>query len=272
MIKESLKQLLKDGKEHLRYLKYKKTIPKNPMHNDIYIVEFPKSGITWLSHLLGNIELQLENKSEKITFYNHHRYIIDIHQTRGALINRILQRTFIKSHDKFNPYYFFVIYLIRNPFDTMISYYNYSLGFGYDKSFKEFVSDKKLGINSWLDHINSWYYKKNDPQKLHFIKYENLILDTENEMKNLYSSLGVGLSDDVIKKALEFSSLDYMKKMESHYANFNPNRTLSFVGKDKKIKKDSLLTKEIELLIFNKTKNELRVFYPELYEKYQNDK
>lgn len=39
-------------------------------HNNIYLVEFPKSGITFLSHLLGNIELELINKRQDINKKN----------------------------------------------------------------------------------------------------------------------------------------------------------------------------------------------------------
>ena len=91
-------------------------MPKNPKHDNIYLVEFPKSGITWLSFILGNIELALAGRNDEfITFYNH-QYIVDVHQLRNTEINRFLKRTFIKSHSTYNPYYYyFVIYLIRNP-------------------------------------------------------------------------------------------------------------------------------------------------------------
>jgi len=146
-IKQIIKQPLRNVKKYAKYLRYKNTLPKNPMHDDIYIVEFPKSGITWLQHILGNIELQLVGKKDKhITFYNHHKYLPDIHQIKGANINRFLDRTFIKSHSEYNPYYYFVIYLIRNPFDVMVSYYNFMLPHGYKGTFKNFVYDKNFGI------------------------------------------------------------------------------------------------------------------------------
>ena len=79
-------------------MKHEDTVVKNPMHDDIYIVEFPKSGVTWLSHILCNIELQLIDRNEIATMYNIHRYIVDVHQTRGVFVNRFLHRTFIKQH------------------------------------------------------------------------------------------------------------------------------------------------------------------------------
>jgi hypothetical protein len=89
-------------KEYLLRPIYKRYVPRNPKHDDIFIVEFPKSGITWLSNIIGNIELLLNNKKENITYYNVVKYIPDIHQVRNAPINRFSDRTFIKSHLKYN--------------------------------------------------------------------------------------------------------------------------------------------------------------------------
>ena len=264
MIKEALKKVLREGKEYLRYLKYKNTLPNNPMHDDIYIVEFSKSGITWLQHILGNIELKLQNKNEKITFYNHHRYLPDIHQLSNSYINRIFNRTFIKSHAEFNPYYYSVVYLIRNPFDVMVSYYNFMSHLGYEDDFEIFVKNKTYGISAWKRHVNSWFYKKVKAQRMHFIKYENLISNTKEEIKNLYINLGVDLSDDILEYGIKQSDLKLMQKLENHYRHYNPNYTMTFVGKTNKKSKSELLTPRIKKYIQDVAYDEIKFFYPEL--------
>ena len=264
MIKESLKQWVRDSKESIRYLKYKNTLPKNPMHDDIYIVEFPKSGITWLQHIIGNIELQLVNRDEIITFYNHHKYLPDVHQLRGAKISRFLNRTFIKSHAEFNPYYYFVIYLIRNPFDVMVSYYNFMLAHGYKGTFDNFVHDKNFGIIKWKSHVNSWLYKKLDAQRIHFIRYEDLMENTKNEILNLYINLGVTIPNEIINTSIDNSSISNMSKLEDHYKRYNVNYTMSFVGKNNKLKKEELLTGKIKQYIYDICIDEIKQFYPDL--------
>lgn len=263
MIKEILRQILSDRKEWLRYLKYKKALPKNPMHDDIYIVEFPKSGITWLQHLIGNIELQLANKNESITFYNHHKYMPDIHQVGSSFLKRYGERTFIKSHAEYNPYYYFVIYLMRNPFDVMVSYYNFMLRFGYNQTFEKFVKDPNYGISKWKKHINSWNYNQLSAQRIHFIKYEDLLQDTENLLKDLYLNIGVNLDDNILKNSIHKSSLNQMKNFEEHYKKHNINYNFSFVGKEGKIKKNELLTDGIKDYIKNICREELQKFFPE---------
>ncbi len=264
MIKTAVKQILRDGKEYIRYLNYKNTLPKNPMHDDIYIVEFPKSGITWLQHILGNIELQLAGKKDEyITFYNHHKYLPDIHQVRGAKINRFLERTFIKSHSEYNPYYYFVIYLIRNPFDVMVSYYNFLLNHGQKLTFEKFVKSSR-GIILWKRHINSWNYKKTDAQRIHFIKYENLVNNTQFEINSLYKNLGVTISNEIINTSIDNSSINNMSNLEDHYKKYNVNYTMSFVGKKNKLKKEELLTTEIKQYIYDICIDEIKQFYPDL--------
>ena len=268
MFKNLLKQIKIDVKKKLKYFSYKETLPLNPMHDDIYVVEFPKSGITWLQHILGNIELQLAGyKNEFITYYNHHKYLPDIHQIRESNINRFLNRTFIKSHSEYNPYYYFVIYLVRNPIDVMISYYNFMLAYGYKEDFFTFVKNEQYGIKAWKNHINSWMYNKVDAQRIHLIRYEDLVSNTLKTIKNLYINLGVEIGDSIIEMAIEKSNLHNMKKYEDHYKKYNPNaRKMNFVGKEGKIKKENIMKKEVENYIRNMCYVELNMLYPELNE------
>ncbi len=264
LFKESLRHIVRDRREYLKYLKYKNTLPKNLMHDDIFIVEFPKSGITWLSYILGNIELQLMGKDDFVTFYNHHKYVIDVHQTRNSEVNRIMSRTFIKSHSVYNPYYYFVLYLIRNPFDVMVSYYNFMYDHGYHKSFENFVKDERYGIEKWKEHISSWFYQKTDAQRMHFIKYENLIKDPAFEITCIYQNLGLKLDKDILNKALDLSNIEHMSLSEKHYRENNPNYKMSFVGKENKQKKNELLNDKIKEYIYLIAGEEIREFYPEL--------
>lgn len=259
-----IRYIVKDIKNCIKYLKYKGALPKNPMHDDIYIVEFPKSGITWVQHILGNIELQLAGlKDECITFYNCHKYLPDVHQLRGSNINRFLYRTFIKSHSEFNPYYYFIIYLIRNPFDVMVSYYNFMIARNYKGTFENFVLSKNFGIMRWKSHVNSWLHKKIYAPRIHFIRYEDLIRNPKNEILNLYKNLGVELDKKILENAIKKSNLESMAKSETHYKIYNPNYNMNFVGKKGKIKKNEILTKSIEKYIILKCEKELKEFYPE---------
>ncbi len=113
----------------VRKARERKTIPINPLHSDLYLVEYPKSGATWLSTILANTALIESGKTERATFVTARKYIPDIHISRdiGELGYTIPSNRIIKSHDLYNSRYCFVIYLVREPFDVMTSYYNFMM-------------------------------------------------------------------------------------------------------------------------------------------------
>jgi len=263
-MKDIFKQVLRDGKERLQYLKYKSTLSKNPKHDDIYIVEFPKSGITWLSFLLSYIELSIANKDDQLTFYNHHKFIADINHIRGSSINSHFERTYIKSHSTYNPYYYFVIYLIRNPFDVMVSYYNFMSDHGYQKDFEDFVNDSEYGIKKWVKHVKSWHYKEIKAQRIHFLRYEDMMRAPKELLLDLYANIGFSVSKDVIDMAIEKSSVDCMSKSEEHYSRYNKNYSLSFVGGENKRKIEDVMTDNIKHYINVIARDEIEAFYPDI--------
>jgi Sulfotransferase domain len=259
-----LKKIFRDGVEYFRWIEHKKTLPSNPKHDDIYLVEFPKSGVTWLSHLLGSTENLLVSSNVKVTIFNNHKYIPDIHQLRGSKIRRFLDRTFIKSHSEFNPYYFFIVYLIRNPVDVMISFYNFKLDHGYKQSFDVFLQDKRCGVSAWKRHVNSWHYKSVGEQKMHFIRYEDLVENPSQEIQKIYDNLGVEITDLMLSEAVSLSSIDVMKASEEHYRKHNPNYTVNFVGREgKKVSKAGCSQAALDYIL-TELRDEIECFYPEL--------
>lgn len=265
-MKDIFIQIARDAKEYLCWLKYKKNLPKNPMHDDIYIVEFPKSGITWFSFVLINIQNITKKIPAKATFYNVSQHIIDIHQTRGAFVNRNSAPVFIKSHSAYNPFYYSVIYLIRNPFDVMVSYYNFSYNFGYKENFEVFLKDAKKGLSAWKKHVNSWNYKRNDDQRIHFVRYEDVKRDTVGCFNNILLNLGWEIDSWVIEKAVEMSAMKNMILSEDHYKKFNKNYSMTFVGSVNKKKKADLFTDNLKNYLIEILHDELLIFYPELIE------
>jgi hypothetical protein len=146
----------------------------------------------------------------------------------------------------------------------MCSYYNFMKSLGYEKSFDEFVKSKEYGIDAWVSHLESWHYERVDAQRMHFIRYENLIKDPKLEIMNIYNNLGVDILEDTINQAIELSSLEKMKYSEDFYRSFNPNYTLNFVGKDKKLALEEIFTDKLYDLVIQKSRRLLEKFYPEL--------
>ena len=260
MIKEALRQIIQDNKEKTRFLRYKNNLPNKPNNNDLYIVEFPKSGITWLSTIIANTCFLEEGINKESTHYNIEQLIGDVHQNKtiSDINYHFPYHRIIKSHDNYNPYYRHVIYLVRNPFSVMISYYHFTLSNKYfDGTFHDFIRSEKFGVKSWVRHVESWL----TPQKalkLHCLKYENLIDDPLETIKNLYINLGWKIEENKIMQSIKLSSFDNMKLLNNHYKEFCPFRKYDFVRKGKKTTDMSTEDKEY---IYNCSVEILKDFY-----------
>ncbi|WP_024334598.1 sulfotransferase domain-containing protein [Desulfotignum balticum] len=252
--------------------KLKKYITKSKhhcvfQHNDIFLVEFPKSGVTYLSFLVANA--LKERNDEEITFYNHHKYIVDFHQLRGADISTngypLQGYRFIKSHSDNNTSYYFVIYILRNPFDVMLSYYYFMSSKGYKDSFESFIQSKRYGIQNWVNHVEGWLLEKKDlAQRIHLIKYENLVFNPQHELADLFENIGLVVNDLKLEQAIRDSSKDSMKYSEQLYAKYNPvykSSGMNFVRKGKVNQKDLLLNTKNKNIIYNKSSHIINMFY-----------
>ena len=256
MYKTVLQQILRDIKKQYVYFQYKHTLVKNSNNSDIYIVEYPKGGITWFSTIVANINLQESNSKQVATYYNIQQLIPDMHMDQSILptpIWEVPKYRFIKSHHNYTPYYNHVIYLVRNPISVMNSYYSYRTMLNhFDGTFEEFIHNKKYGLSTWIQHVESWLLKGDSSQRIHVVKYEDLKDSPVETLTELYNNLGIHVKKESIKTAIELSNFNNMKTSENIYKKNNPNTSLVFVreGKSK-----TLIDKKHEDYILEKTKH-----------------
>jgi len=251
--------------KYYQQLKYQDTVPNSPSNSDLFIVEFPKSGITWFSTIIANTCLLEEGVNKEATHFNLEQLIGDVHQNMFiSETNLFPYHRIIKSHDAFNPYYRHVIYLVRNPFSVMSSYHHFALSNNFFQGdFETFIKDERLGVMQWVNHVNSWM-KPNRPLKMHCLKYEDLIDEPQLTIQNLYKNLGWSIASERIETSIDKSNFQNMKKLNDHYKTYCPFRKYDFVRKGKK---DTEMPKECEDYIYDKTEEILKVLYPELVRK-----
>lgn len=233
-------------------MEMRRWVARDPRAHDIYIVEFPKSGITWLCTLIANMALQEAGSQEQVTHYNVQQYIPDIHMANDmpigdSLLSAIPQRL-IKSHVAYNRYYQAVIYLARHPAAVMRSYCTYlNQQAGNEITLEQLLEHKKLGLPAWQAHVRSWLETNSRAGRLHLVRYEDLVDDTAGTLRTLCRNLGWAISDRAIEQAGRLSEADRMKTMENVYRDNNPGYTMTFVKKRAPDMSDDML-RHIEAL------------------------
>lgn len=233
LIKTQKKRYLQE----LRMAAYSDLLPERVLHDDVYIVSFPKSGVTWLSFLMANMHLKCSGVDAKATFFNTDSYIPDIHQSRKLKESILPFPGFrvIKSHSEHNPYYKKVIYLVRDPRAVMVSYYNFLTKDlkTFNGSMQEMLYSKQFGVDAWLRHVEGWFDNIESSQLINYLRYEDMKSDCKGVLDRIYTLMGYKVSDDIFEYAINSSSFSEMKKDENFYSemNFTLDATERFMRK-----------------------------------------
>lgn len=229
--------------------------------NIVWISSYPKSGNTWFRVFLDNL---LSRSSEPInindlksTIHASNRFIFDrvtglsssdlcideINSLRGAVYTHISREAdttvYIKVHDLWSkdegnkeifPHEITkgVIYIIRNPFDLVISLSNhYKISYTQAIDFLVFgkynlaSNPQNLSlqlyqkVGHWAEHVISW--TKQSPLPVHIVRYEDMMLEPYDTFTQAVEFLGIESSQYKIQEAIRNSSFIEMQKQESIY-------------------------------------------------------
>lgn len=210
-------------------------LPREQFSYDFHIVEFPKSGITWLTLLLANMCLRNSGSPHTATFSSVRSYIPDLNSSPRALAHTFdsPKARFYKSHSRFEPEMIHVIYITRHPRDVMRSYHRYRSGLGhYSNGLEAFCAHPEYGINAWKEHVNSWLTDRvnGGNRFLHLVRYEDLLKNAAQELRELSRNFGWTIADGTIAQAVDASSRDVMRDQEALARYRNPGYSFEFVS------------------------------------------
>ena len=129
----------------------------------------------------------------------------------------LLKDAFLRSRPK-------VIYVMRNPFDQLVSYYHFykmcrAFGF-YTGSWDEFYNEEykanRLYYGNFFDHVTGWWNARKDhSDHILYVKYEDMVKDPRAILCQVASFLGKELSEEVIVSILEQLAFEKMKNNPS---------------------------------------------------------
>jgi alcohol sulfotransferase len=198
---------------------------------DIVVVSFGKSGRTWLRVMVSHLFRVMYDLPENAilgfdNFHNLNRNVPKIFFTHDNYI-----KDFTGDFETKQPFYNKrVVLLARDPRDVAVSQFfqwkfrikpskvainNYPPR-GTDVSLFDFVTGDNGGsMNAVCDYLNLWAKEAGKVQHFHLLRYEDLRANAHHELRRLLEFMQVDASEDEVNAAVEYSSYENMKKMES---------------------------------------------------------
>jgi hypothetical protein len=187
--------------------------------DDTFLVSFPRSGNTWTRFLVCN----LINPDNPVDFAQLESRIPEIYDVTDRDLRTFSRPRIIKSHECFDPRYKKVIYIVRDPRDVALSYYEFQLKrkiISDDCSLEDFLprfmaSEYEPKTGSWGDHVVSWLATRGKCRNFLLLRYEDMLKNTFEESAKIASFLDLDSSPERVARAVSLSSSDRMRKLET---------------------------------------------------------
>nr|XP_057945756.1 sulfotransferase family 5A, member 1 [Doryrhamphus excisus] len=191
---------------------------------DILIVSYPKSGTTWMQQMVtlisnrGDPHVSQTVPNWARTPWLEHHYSADLLQTLSGpriitthLFHDMLGHALQGSKTK-------VIYVSRNPKDTVVSFYHFHKLANFlpdGGSFQEFLNQFLEGtvhFGSWFDHFKGWTSQLGAMTNLLHVTYEEMSKDLHGAIKKVSSFLQCPLVEEEVNSCVRHCHFSSMKE------------------------------------------------------------
>ncbi|XP_065872055.1 flavonol sulfotransferase-like [Euphorbia lathyris] len=212
-----------------------------PQTNDILLCSFPKSGTTWLKSLSVAISTRSNfpdsdpNSSLNPLLTKLPHDIVPLQEMLYLLgQNRDIQNPLISTHVPFNSLpksilnsHTKIIYVCRDPKDVLVSLWHYlsnkQLGdvklITIPEAYEKFCSGVLAYGPYWDNVLGYWKVSLEFPDRVLFLKYEDLMNDTCFYVKKMADFMGCPFSVDeekqgIVEKIVKLCSFESLSNLE----------------------------------------------------------
>jgi len=187
--------------------------------DDTMLVSYPRSGNTWMRFLIAHLMFP----DHEITFANIESLIPDTSSQSSRALKSIPRPRIIKTHEYFDHRYPRTIYIVRDPRDVVLSYYDFQRKYRQiedcyplDRYADDFVSGRLISASwgTWAENVGSWIHTRNGSPDFLLLRYEDMLDDTLSQLARVADFLRVPRDPQRLRRAAELSSADRMRQLE----------------------------------------------------------
>ncbi len=187
--------------------------------DDTMLVSYPRSGNTWTRFLVANLVFP----DRDVTFANIETLIPDTSSQSSRALKRTPRPRFIKTHEYFDHRYPRTIYIVRDPRDVALSYYDFQRkyrqvedGYPLERYVDDFVSGRLVSApwGTWAENVGSWIHTRRGHPGFLVLRYEDMLADTLGQLARVSGFLRLPADAQRLQRAVELSSADRMRKLE----------------------------------------------------------
>lgn len=168
-----------------------------PLPGDVFVVGYPKSGTTWMQHIVYNIFCGGTDPKDA-TEFTLRTSILEL--LGGEYVKTLPRPVAIRNYFPFHLQNFSkdakYVYMCRNPYDTCVSFYHhmkhrpeYHFEAGTFEQFLDMFHAGKVEFGDYFNHLTSWYAHRNEPN-VFLVTYENLRTNTRQWVTRIADFLG----------------------------------------------------------------------------------
>ncbi|XP_063429481.1 sulfotransferase 1B1-like [Mytilus trossulus] len=198
--------------------------------DDLLICAYPKSGTHWLWEVVSMLKQQ---KAERIDAIKEWNMLEGIQQANFDSLPspRIMNTHIYFRHlpKDFKNRKCKILYMLRNPKDVAVSYYNHHskvLEYEYSGSWEHYFTRYLKGdvdYGSWFEYTLDWerVMEDNPEYPIHTLHYESMKQNSLNEIKRIAKFLEIEATDDLVQKIDDLCSFEKMKKEKNKHEDVN---------------------------------------------------
>lgn len=210
-----------------------------PTEDDIFIATQMKCGTTWMQHIVFQILHHGAGEFDDDKY--KHMYAVSPWIETDPLCSVALDKArpvsqykkrIIKTHMPVQLCPFSqdanYIYVARHPvscFASMVDFLSTATGpFCLSrKDLLTFFCSEKMWWGPWINHVQNWLEKAQGNSNIHFVVFEQLKDNAQDEVAKIADFLDVSLTAQEMTKILEKVDFQYMKKNNEYFEMVPPN-------------------------------------------------